>query len=167
MKRLCQCLDLKLISETKFLYTFTCRFFLICCPSWLVVSLIRFNLFKILLFWNGNLISSGSDGQSWPIAAIAFYRANINGNPYSTFVIKELFIWENSSHLGESSHLSEISAEWCISLCRSKSFTWEWIHPTQLRPSLDAGEISLRWDDFLHVNSFCQVTPPRQNFSLS
>ena len=44
----------------------------------------------------------------------------------------ELFIWEKSSHPCKTSHLSEISAEWCISICKSKSFIWEWIHPTQV-----------------------------------
>ena len=61
---------------------------------------------------------------------------------------KELFIWEKSSHPGEPSHLSEISAEWCISLYQSKSFIREWIYLTQLRTHVNAGEISLRWDNF-------------------
>ena len=56
---------------------FYCILFFICCPSWLVVLLIRFNLIKILLFWNGNLKSSGSDGPSWPIAATVLCRTNI------------------------------------------------------------------------------------------
>ena len=85
--RLSQCLHLKLIFETKLIYTFTWILFLICCPSWLVVSLIRFNLIKILLFWNGNLKSSSSDEPSWPIAAIVFCRTNINGSPSSAFAI--------------------------------------------------------------------------------
>ena len=43
-----------------------------------LVLLIKFDLIKILLFWNENLKSNGSDGPSWPIAAIIFCRTNIN-----------------------------------------------------------------------------------------
>ena len=73
-------LHFKLISETKFNYTFTCILLLICCPSWLVMSLIRFNLIKIVLFWNKNLKSNDSDGLSWLITIIVFCRANIKNN---------------------------------------------------------------------------------------
>ena len=86
--RLSHCLHFKLIFETKLIYTFTWILFLICYPSWLVVSLIRFNLIKILLFWNGNLKSSSSDEPSWTIAAIVFCRTNINGSRSSAFAIK-------------------------------------------------------------------------------
>ena len=54
--------------------TFTWIVFFICC----LVLLIRFDLIKILLFWNGNLKSNVSDGPSWLIAAIVFCRTNIN-----------------------------------------------------------------------------------------
>ena len=87
-RRLSQSLHVKLISETKLIYTFTCILFLIYCPSWLVVLLIRFDLIKILLFWNGILKSNGSDGPSRPIAAIIFCRTNINDSPSSAFAIK-------------------------------------------------------------------------------
>ena len=39
-----------------------------------------------------------------------------------SITFEELFIREKSSQPGETSHLSEISAEWCISLCKGKSF---------------------------------------------
>ena len=80
---------------------------------------------------------------------------------------KAMFICEKSSHSSETSHLSEISAESLISLCKSKSFIWEWIHPTQVRSHLNAGEISLRCDDFSLVNTFCQAVQPRQDCSFS
>ena len=40
-------------------------------------------------------------------------------------------LYEKSLHPGETFHLSELSAEWCISLCKNNSFIWEWIHPTR------------------------------------
>ena len=43
----------------------------------------------------------------------------------SLFDNKELFIQERSAHPLEACHLSEISAEWCVSLCRNKLFIWE------------------------------------------
>ena len=52
---------------------------------------------------------------------------------------------ETSSHPGETSHLSGIAAEWCISLFKSKLCIWKWIHPTQLRSHVNAGEKSLSW----------------------
>ena len=64
---------------------------------------------------------------------------------------KKLFIWRETFWL--ISHLSEIPAEWWNSLYKSKSFIWEQIHLTQVRSHLNAGEISLRWDDF-SPNSF-------------
>ena len=57
------------------------------CSTCLVMLLIRFNLIKILLFWNGNSKSSGSNGPSWPIPVIVFCRTNTNGNPSSAFAI--------------------------------------------------------------------------------
>ena len=80
---------------------------------------------------------------------------------------KELFIWEKPSYPGETSHLSEISTEWCISLCKSISFisdgfippSWD-LTSTQVRSHL-GGMI------FLHVNSFWQAAPPRQDCSFS
>ena len=47
-------------------------------PQLIVISLYKFDLIKTLLFWNENLKSNGSDGPSWPIAAIIFCRTNIN-----------------------------------------------------------------------------------------
>ena len=80
---------------------------------------------------------------------------------------REVLIWEKSSHSSEISHLSEISAEGCISLRKSKSFIWECIHPTQARSLLNAGEVSRSRTIFLRVNSFCQDVPPRQDCSFS
>ena len=79
--------------ELKFTFQIDIRnqvdlYFFICFPSWLVILLIRFNLIKMLLFWNGILKSNGSDGPSWPIAAIVFCRTNINDSPSSAFAIK-------------------------------------------------------------------------------
>ena len=71
----------------------------------------------------------------------------------SRIVSQELLIWKKSSHAGEASHLIEISAEWCISLCKNKSLI-EQIHPTQVRSQLTADEISLKWDDFSPCKQF-------------
>ena len=38
------------------------------------------------------------------------------------FISEELFLCEKLSHPGEASHLSEISAEWYILLCKNKLF---------------------------------------------
>ena len=62
-------------------FTFTYILCFICCPSWLVISLIRLDFTKMLSFWNGNFKSNGSDGPSWPITAIIFCRTNINVKP--------------------------------------------------------------------------------------
>ena len=62
-------------------------------------------------------------------------------------VSQELLISKKSSHAGEASHLIQISAEWCISLCKNKSLV-EQIHPTQVRSQLTADEISLKWNGF-------------------
>ena len=72
---------------------------------------------------------------------------------------EELFIWEKLSHPGETSHMSEISAEWCISLCKNKSFIRERTHPTQVRSHLTASEISLRWDNFSPCQQFLPGCP--------
>ena len=72
---------------------------------------------------------------------------------------KELFIWEKSSHPGETSHLSEILAEWYIKICKNKSFIWELIHPTQVRSHLNVDEISLRLDDFSPRKQFLWGCP--------
>ena len=79
----------------------------------------------------------------------------------------ELLIWEKLSYLGETSHPSEILAEWWISLCKNKSFIWECIHPTQARSLLNAGQVSRSGTIFLRVNSFCQDVPPRHDCSFS
>ena len=63
------------------------EYYILGCSNWLVILLIRFNLIKILLFWNGNSKSSGSNGPSWSIPAIVFCRMNTNGNPSSAFAI--------------------------------------------------------------------------------
>ena len=63
------------------------EYYILGCSNWLVILLIRFNLIKILLFWNGNSKSSGSNGPSWPIPVIVFCRTNTNGNPSSAFAI--------------------------------------------------------------------------------
>ena len=56
----------------------------------------------------------------------------------------ELFIWKKSSHPDETSDMKEISAEWCVSLCKNKSFN-------------ENDFISPRWD----LTSTCN---PGQNF---
>ena len=40
---------------------FNLHLFFICCPSWLAISLIKFDLIKTVLFWSGNLKSNGND----------------------------------------------------------------------------------------------------------
>ena len=50
-----------------------------------------------------------------------------------------------------------ISAEWCIS---------QWVHPTQLRPHLNAGEISLRWGDFSPCKVFARLSQLDRIFDL-
>ena len=40
-----------------------------------------------------------------------------------------------------------------------KKIIWEWIHPTQVRSHLNAGEISLRWDDFSPCKHFLLDCP--------
>ena len=60
-------------------------------------------------------------------------------------------LWVKSFHLDETSHLSEISPQWCISLYKIKSFIWEWIHPTQVS----------------RAPSFYWAVPPRQDCSFS
>ena len=40
-----------------------------------------------------------------------------------------------------------------------KKIIWEWIHPTQVRSHLNAGEISLKWDDFSPCKHFLLVCP--------
>ena len=74
---------------------------------------------------------------------------------------KELFICEKLSHPGETSHQSEILAEWCISLCKNKSFIREQIHPTQVRSHLNADLISLLWPDFSPCKQILPGCPPR------
>ena len=60
----------------------------------------------------------------------------------------------------ETCHLSDISAERCISLCKNQSFILEWIHPTKVGSNLSVGEISLSWEDFC---SYRQVLPSCPN----
>ena len=87
---------------------------------------------------------------------------------YSFFLNEELLIWKKSSHPGETSYLSEVSAEWCIFHFVKANRLYEngFIPPswdftsTQVRSHL-GGMI------FLHVNSFCQAVPPRQDCSFS
>ena len=66
---------------------------------------------------------------------------------------QRLFVW------GETPHLSEIPGEWCISLSKNKSFTWEWIHPTHVKSHLNAGEMLLRWYDFSPCKQFLMGCP--------
>ena len=66
-------------------------------------------------------------------------------------------------HQSKTSHLSEISPGWCISLCKNKSFIWEWIHHTQVRSDLNIGSSHLGEIDFLHVNGFFLSVPPKQD----
>ena len=73
---------------------------------------------------------------------------------FKSLRLKSCLYETKSFHPGETSHLNEIAAEWCISLCKSKSFLWEWIHPTQVRSHINAGEISIRWDDFYPCKQF-------------
>ena len=54
-------------------------------------------------------------------------------------ITKGLVTPEKSSHPGTTSQLSEISAEWCISLCKHKSFTCQWIHPTSTQVRFHLG----------------------------
>ena len=65
------------------------------------------------------------------------------------------------------SHLSEIPAESCISLSKNRSFLWEWIHLTQVRSHLSAGEISLRWDDFSRCKQFLPGCPTQTGLLFS
>ena len=71
--------------RNKLIYTFT--YILFSCPVLvdLVVLLIKFDISKILLFWDGDLTSNGSDRPSWPIAAIVFRRTNINHSPFGNY----------------------------------------------------------------------------------
>ena len=63
-------------------------------------------------------------------------------------------LYEKNHPTLETSHLSEILAECSVSLCKNKSFIWEWVHPTQVRSHLNVGEISLRWNDFSPCKQF-------------
>ena len=42
---------------------------------------------------------------------------------------------------------------------KNKSFIWEWTHPTQVGSHFNAGEISLRWDDFSPCKQFLPGCP--------
>ena len=91
-----------------------------CFRFWIILYCIGLLLFWITLYY------------------IVFYIINCIVVSKILNPTSKLFVWE----------LSEILAEWCISLCNNKSFIWEWIHPTQVRSHLNTGEISLKWDDF-------------------
>ena len=80
---------------------------------------------------------------------------------FAKFIRTPFFIehfWTTASEPGETSHMSEISAEQCISLCKNKLFTGQRIYPTQLRSHLTHTSTQARSQlsgmIFLHVNSF-------------
>ena len=77
-----------------------------------------------------------------------------------------VYMKKSHSKIGETSHLSEISTEWCISLCKNILFIWEWIHRTLVRPHLKRRS-HLGGMIFLRANSFCRPVPPVQDYSLS
>ena len=58
--------------------------------QFIVISLIRFNLIEIILFWNWNLKSNGSDGPSRPITTIAFCRTNISDGHFKHLQLKHI-----------------------------------------------------------------------------
>ena len=66
--------------RTQIDYCFCLHFVFYLLSSLINISLIRFDLIKVLLnaFSNGNWKSKGSEGPSWPITAIAFCGTNIN-----------------------------------------------------------------------------------------
>lgn len=82
---------------------------------------------------------------------------------------KRLFTLGETSQQSGISYLSEISAEWWISLYKNKSFTWTWIHLTQGRAHLNADEIPLRLDGFSPCKQYFpgRPTQARLLFSLT
>ena len=80
---------------------------------------------------------------------------------------KGLLIWGETSHLSGIFHMSEIPAEWCISLCKNKSFIWEWYIPPRWHPTATQVRSHLGGMVFIHVISFCRAVPPRQDCSFS
>ena len=119
------------------------------------LELLRWLLCGYVFIWITSVI------LRFPLLTLSMYLFAREGTEKLLFSLNpwEMFIWNKSSHPGETSHLSEILAEWCISLCKSKSFIWEWIHPTQLRSHVNAVEISLSWDEFSPSKQFLPDCP--------
>ena len=69
---------------------------------------------------------------------------------------KELFIWEKPPHLGETSRQNGETD------FVKANHLWEWIHPTQVRSHLNAGEISLMgcfiWNETFHQDERSQLS---------